>query len=339
MIETLRANTHLVALIDACNQTVVDTLASSGMHEARIALESFSSGGKRLRPALMLLTSTIPRNLPIDQIDPSLVDLASAIELIHLATLFHDDVIDEVHMRRNSPSARAKYGSHASVLAGDYSLAEGLNLVQKSRLMNVMPEFLRTIRVLIRGESRETQHKFDFTMSNAAYYEIISEKSASLFALSCKAGALSQQYEFADTLGHFGWNLGMAFQMIDDLDDMLSLFGDSSECDLKNGYFALPFIQALGSLEDGHRDRLTGIVRDADFTLENEKFIAHLCNDLGTIRQAHSEILDHLHHAVGILDRFDRSEAVDLLGCILTDLEQYSTSQVENYQTFSLPGA
>lgn len=335
MINTLKASSRLVTLIDECNQLVVDTLEQSTFKEAQIALESFKNGGKRLRPALMMLTSTIPNQLPLEDLDNSLVDLAGAIELIHLATLFHDDVIDDVETRRSSESAKVKYGNHASVLAGDFALAEGLSLVQRSTLLHTMPEFLRTIRVLVRGESRETQHKFDFDISDAIYYEIISEKSASLFALSCKVGALSQHSEYSDTLGHFGWNLGMAFQMIDDLDDMLDIMNDSADCDLRNGYFALPVIQALANLEDGYRDKLIGIIRNAEFTRANEQFIASLCHRMGAIDRTRTEIHEHLNHGRDILKRFADSEAVHLLGLVLADLKEYADKQVDNYQLFS----
>ena len=337
MLTTLKTSNRLVTLINDCNQLVIDTLKGSNFKEAQIALESFKSGGKRLRPALMMLTSTIPQQVPLEQLDDTLVDLAGAIELIHLATLFHDDVIDDVDTRRSSESAKVKYGNHASVLAGDFALAEGLSLVQRSKLLHTMSEFLRTIRVLVRGESRETQHKFDFNISDAVYYEIISEKSASLFALSCKVGALSQHSEFSDTLGHFGWNLGMAFQMIDDLDDMLDIMNDSSDCDLRNGYFALPIIQAFNNLEDGNREKLVTIIRDADFTRENEQFIASLYHRMGAINQTRTEIHEHLNHAGEILNRFETSEAVQLLGLVIDDLKGYADKQVENYLTVTRP--
>jgi geranylgeranyl pyrophosphate synthase len=335
MIEAMKKSPLLLEIIEKCNERVRQVLQASTIEEAAIALESFSNGGKRLRPALMLLSSSLPTRKPITELDDAFVELASAIELIHLATLFHDDVIDEVDKRRHNASARAKYGNHASVLAGDFALAEALELVQHSSLSHTMPEFLRTIRVLIRGESLETRHKFDFDMNDAVYFEIISEKSASLFALSCKVGALSQNSRFADTLGHLGWNLGMAFQMIDDIDDMLAHPNHSMDCDLKNGYIALPIIRVLSSLEDGHKAELTSIIRNGTFTLDHEKIIASLCSDLGAIQQTQIEIRTRLDHARQTLLRFTKGESRDLFASIINDLKAYSEAQVRNYAEFS----
>ncbi|MFH1755255.1 MAG: polyprenyl synthetase family protein [Candidatus Latescibacterota bacterium] len=334
MIGSLHKYAVLQDVIANCNNVVINTLKQSTIREAEISLESFKNGGKRLRPALVILSSLTPNGGSLDNIDDSLIELAGAVELIHLSTLFHDDVIDEVDYRRQNMSARAKYGNHASVLAGDFALAEALDLVSKSRLSHTMPEFLRTIRVLVRGESLETVHKFNFDINEATYYEIISEKSASLFSLSCKVGALGQRSEFADTLGHFGWNLGMAFQMIDDLDDMLAHPNQSFDCDLRNGYLSLPVIKALNNLEDGNRDRLVKIIRDADFSPANELYIVSLCSEMGTIQQSNAAVYKHLENAAGTLTRFRNSDAKELMACIISDLRAYTDNQARNFVNF-----
>ncbi|NIM20167.1 MAG: hypothetical protein GTO51_08035 [Candidatus Latescibacteria bacterium] len=338
MIESLKKYAVLQEVIDRCNSVVLEILRKSTIREAAIALESFENGGKRLRPALLILTSQVPDCKPIDDIESPLLDLAGAVELIHLATLFHDDVIDEVDIRRRSVSARVKYGSHASVLAGDFALAEALHLVERSRLKHTMPEFLRTIRVLVRGESLETLHKFNFDLNEATYYEIISEKSASLFALSCKVGALSYRSEYADMLGHFGWNLGMAFQMIDDLDDMMAHPNQTLDCDLQNGYISLPVIKVLSNLEDGHKDRLVKIIEEGDFSPANEVYIVSLFNETGTINQCTKGIDKHLDNAAQTLHRFQPGEARDLLFCIIEDLKNYTNNQTQNFVRFAASG-
>jgi octaprenyl-diphosphate synthase len=335
MLHVIKQSSPLKNLIDRCDSAVEKSLQTSDIREADIALESFRNGGKRLRPVLMLLSATVARGGSIQEVEQPMVDLACAIELIHLATLFHDDVIDDVEKRRGKPSARNKYGNYISVLAGDFALAEALLFVQRSRLVYTMPEFLRTIAVLVRGESKETQHKYDFTMTDATYYEIISEKSASLFALSCKVGALSIRSEFSDMLGHFGWNLGMAFQMIDDLDDMLDVSDNSFDCDLKNGYLSLPVVQALSSLKDGHRETLIDIIKRGEFTPDDEKAIVSTCCRLGTIRNTRSEIGEYLGNARGIIEKFDSSEARSLLEMILDELAAYSDAQVSSFESFS----
>ncbi|MEJ2719517.1 MAG: polyprenyl synthetase family protein [bacterium] len=336
MLQQLKKYQSMHSTIERCNDRVLEVLEASNVREAKIAAESFKNGGKRLRPALMILSSLVPNGASLDSIDQPLIDLAAAVELTHLATLFHDDVIDDVEMRRKQLSARAKYGNHTSVLAGDFVLAEALLLVQRSGLEHTMPEFLRTIRVLVQGESRETNHKFDFDMNEAVYFEIISEKSASLFSLSCKVGGLSHHSELSDLLGHFGWNLGMAFQMIDDLDDMLDLPRGMLDCDLKNGYIALPVIHTLTNLTDGHRRDLVEFIRSGDFTPERERQIVLLCRDNGGLDHAAAEINKHLDRAGETLGRFEKDgDALQLLRTVVHDLRTYAAMQLDGLVEFT----
>jgi heptaprenyl diphosphate synthase len=340
MIDALKKYDSMSSIIDRCNGRVLEVLQSSNLREAKIAAESFKNGGKRLRPALMILSSLVHRGQPLESVEPPAIDLAAAIELIHLATLFHDDVIDNVETRRAQLSARMKYGNHSSVLAGDFVLAEALLLVQKSGMAHTMPEFLRTIRVLVQGESLETLHKFDFDINEATYYEIISEKSASLFALSCKVGGLSRHSEYSDLLGHFGWDLGMAFQMIDDLDDMLDLPRGMRDCDLRNGYIAIPLIRALNSSRDGYRDELIRTIVAGEFTPENERRIVTLCRDHGGFETAGGEIRNHLDRASGVMARFENGgDARRLLDAIILDLRAYSELQMNEFTSFAVAHA
>ena len=334
MMHALKKHDVLLEIVERCNAVVVERIKDNTHSEASIALESFNNGGKRLRPILLVLAAKAPGARPLEPIDDTLIRLAGAVELVHLATLFHDDVIDQVDTRRAKLSARLKYGNYASVLTGDFALAEALELVQRSGVAQAMPEFIRTLRVLVRGESLETSHKYNYALSEAQYYEIISEKSASLFSLSCKAGALASGGEFADALGHFGWNLGMAFQMIDDLDDMLDTPQHSYDCDLRNGYFALPLIRVLDSLKDGHRERLVRIIEKADFTPATERYIVEMCMEYRAIEQTHAAIDRHLERSLETLARFAPSTSRELLSGIVTELRSYAANQTQNFTAF-----
>jgi octaprenyl-diphosphate synthase len=335
MLQMLKKYESLTPLIDRCNDVVLDVLGASSIREAKIAAESFKNGGKRLRPMLMILSSLAPAGARTANVSPAVIDLAAAVELIHLATLFHDDVIDEVETRRLKLSARVKYGNYISVLTGDYVLAEALLLVQRSEQLRTMPDFLQTIRVLVSGESRETNHKFDFDMDENVYYEIISEKSASLFALSCKSGSMCSREEDSDVLGHLGWNLGMAFQMIDDLDDMLDLPNGTMDCDLKNGYLGLPIIWALQNLTDGHRDSLIEVIRRGEFTDQDERRIVSACHDFGGMHHTRERIQLHLDRAERSLDRFPESDAKTLLVSVITDLRTYNDAQLAGFARYN----
>jgi len=334
MLQALKKHDVLLEIVDRCNAVVVERIQDNNHTEANIALESFNNGGKRLRPILLVLAAKAPGAHPLEPIEDTLIRLAGAVELVHLATLFHDDVIDQVDTRRAKLSARLKYGNYASVLTGDFALAEALELVHRSGVAQVMPEFIRTLRVLVRGESLETTHKYNYALTEAQYYEIISEKSASLFALSCKAGALANGGEYADALGHFGWNLGMAFQMIDDLDDMLDSPQRSYDCDLRNGYLALPLIRVLDALKDGHRERLVRIIDEAEFTPATERYIVEMCMEYGALAQTHATIGRHLERASEALGRFSPSVSRELLDGIVDELRGYSAQQTRNFSEF-----
>lgn len=334
MLHALKKHDVLLEIVDRCNAVVVERIQDNNHTEANIALESFNNGGKRLRPILLVLAAKAPGAHPLEPIEDTLIRLAGAVELVHLATLFHDDVIDQVDTRRAKLSARLKYGNYASVLTGDFALAEALELVHRSGVAPVMPEFIRTLRVLVRGESLETTHKYNYALTEAQYYEIISEKSASLFALSCKAGALANGGEYADALGHFGWNLGMAFQMIDDLDDMLDSPQRSYDCDLRNGYLALPLIRVLDALKDGHRERLVRIIDEAEFTPATERYIVEMCMEYGALAETHATIDRHLERACEALVRFSPSVSRELLDGIVDELRGYSAQQTRNFSEF-----
>ncbi len=334
MIQAIQKYAILKDVVDRCDEVVIRTLKAGTIDEANIALESFNNGGKRLRPALLILSSMVPNAEDIVNTDPVLIELAGAVELVHLATLFHDDVIDEVDSRRSKQSARLKYGNYASVLTGDYALAEALSMVQHSELSTAMPEYIRTLQVLVRGESREVTHKFNYDLTEAEYYDVISEKSASLFALSCKVGAMSRGPEFADTLGHFGWNLGMAFQMIDDLDDLLDHPNHSYDCDLRNGYFALPMIRLFHALDNEEAKTLRGVIDRADFSPSNERYIVSLCMEYDTITQTTERIHQHLDRAMDSLSRFQPSRSLEMLTMVVDDLKSYADNQVNNFRDF-----
>ncbi|HET6348644.1 MAG TPA: polyprenyl synthetase family protein [Candidatus Krumholzibacteria bacterium] len=334
MMQVLKKHDVLLDIVERCNAVVVERIKENTHSEASIALESFNNGGKRLRPILLVLAAKVPQAEALEPINDTLIRLAGAVELVHLATLFHDDVIDQVDTRRAKLSARLKYGNYASVLTGDFALAEALELVQRSGVASAMPEFIRTLRVLVRGESLETSHKHNYSLSEAQYYEIISEKSASLFALSCKAGALASSGEYADALGHFGWNLGMAFQMIDDLDDMLDSPQRSYDCDLRNGYLSLPMIRVLDALQDGHRERLISIIENADFTPATERYIVEMCMEYGAFTETHATIDRHLERSGETLARFSPSPARELLTGIVGELRAYAGEQTRNFTAF-----
>ncbi len=204
-----------------------------------------SSGGKRIRPVLLILAARL-----CNYVGERVYDLSAVIEFIHTATLLHDDVIDNAHLRRGNPTVNSRWGNEVSILIGDYlySKAMSLSLADKDHL--VMQTISDVTMEMAKGQLIETLKQGDLSISEADYYRIISLKTASLFAACCTIGAIlggvsAQQRADVTAFGH---DLGLAFQMADDTLDFVApeaRLGKPVNNDLKEGKITLPIIAAL----------------------------------------------------------------------------------------------
>jgi geranylgeranyl pyrophosphate synthase len=201
------------------------------------------AGGKRVRPALVLLASRAGETGRVA------TDLAAAaVELVHLATLCHDDVIDETDLRRGVPTVHSRWGVEIAVLAGDFLFARGCTLGAEAG--GEVPGILaRAIAEVCQGQIVETSTLGDANRSVDEYMETIRRKSATLFAAACELGASTASVESAHrtALISFGEHLGLAFQMVDDLLDLIGdpeVIGKIPGTDLREGVFTLPVLLA-----------------------------------------------------------------------------------------------
>jgi len=209
----------------------------------------FESGGKRVRPLALLLACAC-----FGAIDARARDLAAAAELVHMATLLHDDVIDDGDERRGRPTSRRIWGNAVSVLAGDLLLVEALRLGCRAHA-ETWSELVATLGRLVDGEVVQLRGRHSVSLAEATYFEILRGKTASLFEWSLRAGAREGGAGRAaiDALGRFGEHLGMAFQLVDDVLDYESQHsGKTMFADLLEGKVTLPLIWASHacSLED-----------------------------------------------------------------------------------------
>lgn len=203
-----------------------------------------AAGGKRIRPLLVLLGGHLG-----DPTDPRLIPGAVAIELTHLATLYHDDVIDEADARRGTPSVNARWGNTVAILSGDYLFARASEISAElgtdvSRLL------ARTIAVLCDGQIREVEIAGRVDVDEDAYMEIIRRKTAYLMATSCRLGGMLSDApaDVVEGLDAYGAALGMAFQLSDDIMDLTSSREELRKepgVDLKEGVYTLPVQHAL----------------------------------------------------------------------------------------------
>ena len=221
---------------------------------------ALNTNGKRLRPALALLSAGAT-----GEMTESHQSLAVIMELIHLATLIHDDVLDGAEKRRDQPTANARWGNNLSVLLGDCLLAHALDLSTNFDDAEVSRRIARAASAVCTGEILQTQRRFDLNLSLPDYYRIIEMKTAALFGAAAELGARLNHVapETSAALKVYGLKIGTAYQVYDDL---LDIAGDESKAgktlgtDLKKGKLTLPILKLLQSSQDGQREHLTQII-------------------------------------------------------------------------------
>lgn len=249
-LNLLQANLDKVE--NLLTKTYTDNILESQVNA--MCLHVIKAGGKRIRPRLVLLSALALPNFDIDQDLDNICYIASAIELLHTATLVHDDVIDKAPIRRGQPTLNEMNGNHAAVLAGDYLFTRCFDLLQKSRNFNIITELSKTLRKLVVGELYQLEHQGDVKLSVETYYETIYHKTGVLFELAASAPAvvIPRYTNFINPLKKFGCKLGIAFQIKDDMLDYTadsSVLGKDAGTDLNDQRITLPVLLALQHLE------------------------------------------------------------------------------------------
>lgn len=226
-------------------ERLVDQAAAGPEPLPEAARQLVSAGGKRVRPITTLLVAKACGGAAAPAIP-----LAAAVELIHSATLLHDDVIDEGEERRGRPTSRMLWGNLVSVLSGDLLLTAALELVQSAGVPGAMADTLETMRRLIGGEVAQLKARGRDDLGIDGYLEIVRGKTASLFANACRSGARAAgaEPELIEALGQFGERVGIAFQIVDDVLDLEGIpheVGKRLGHDLAEGKTTLPLALAL----------------------------------------------------------------------------------------------
>ncbi|HEX4842330.1 MAG TPA: polyprenyl synthetase family protein [Limnobacter sp.] len=240
--------TPIASDMQALDQVIRQSLHSEVSLINQISEYIIAAGGKRLRPALVLLTARALGATP-EQLQKA-TELAAIVEFIHTATLLHDDVVDESSMRRGRLTANAEYGNAAAVLVGDFLYSRSFQMMVKIGLMEVMDVLSEATNTIAEGEVLQLLNCKDPNVTEDRYMQVIDFKTAKLFEASCKLAAIvtGQPKEAVANLGRFGAEVGSAFQLID---DVLDYAGDSQALgknvgdDLREGKPTLPLIHAM----------------------------------------------------------------------------------------------
>lgn len=206
-----------------------------------------SSGGKRLRPLL-----TLHSGMCFGPLNTATLQAAVAAELIHMASLIHDDVIDHSELRRGQPTINFQHGNLNAVLTGDYLFAEAFQILSSHQLMESMKYLVEAIQSMCTGEVEQAHHQYNFSLTLNDYFERIAQKTGILLASSCRSGAATAGASLGDIerLGTYGMYLGYAYQIIDDILDYTGnpeQTGKPVGADLMNGNLTLPMIYLLNN--------------------------------------------------------------------------------------------
>ncbi len=271
--------------------------------------------GKRLRPALALLSAGAT-----GEISERHQSLAVIIELVHLATLVHDDILDGAEIRRDQPTANSRWGSTISVLLGDCLFAHALDLATQFDDAEVSRRIARASSAVCTGEILQTQRRFDLNLSLAEYYRIIELKTAALFGAAAELGARLNHADAAQTaaLKSYGLKLGVAYQIYDDL---LDLAGDEASAgktlgtDLKKGKLTLPMLQLLHAAQNGQHEHLTRmILRGEEADLSGLREAAREAGAIESAARAGCDLIDAGVQQLEVLPSSPYREAMSGVG-------------------------
>jgi len=289
---------------------------------SQAAAHLLAAGGKRVRPVLCLL---VAKAFPPGEPPPSVTLLAQTAELVHNATLLHDDVIDLGDVRRDRPTSRAIYGNAASVLGGDLLLVQALGLIEAAGVPQLLPSMLDVLRRMIGAESLQLENRGRTNLTEEDYFAVSEGKTASLFEWAVEAGARCVGAEEKDvqTLRRFGREVGVAFQLLDDLMDLRrapDAIGKNVLQDVQGGTVTYPIILALQERPE-LAERLAaaaGGVEDAELAAA----IIEAVNDTGALDDCRRLIAQRTARALSALAPLPPSSARDALAAVATALAE-----------------
>ena len=267
-----------------------------------------SSGGKRFRPILLLLSAKLcgyrgDRHIP----------LASLIEFIHTATLLHDDVVDRAEIRRGSASANSKWGNEASVLVGDFLFTKSFSLLVEKGNREILQVLSRATTLMAEGELEELIRTDDISLTEEGYLSIITRKTASLISAASQVGAILADVseKKKEALAGFGLDVGIAFQLMDDNLDYTSReeeFGKEIGIDLQRGKITLPLIHALRHCAHEEKAFIRKTVEEACLTKEAFFRVREIIDRSEGIRYSCEKGKEYIDRAKQHLDLFGDSE-------------------------------
>ena len=274
----------------------VDTVCSVEAVTA-ISRHLQDGGGKRLRPALLLLAAGA-----CGERGDAAIRLGAVVEIIHTATLVHDDVIDGAEVRRGRPSSNQQWGNQTSVLAGDWLYMQAFNLALRQRNFYVLDLLIDLTQMMVEGELMQKEWVGRIDVSEEEHSQLVRRKTACLFSVCARLGAVaSGGSELEQPLADYGWNLGMAFQLVDDILDFNAdeaVLGKPVGGDLREGKVTLPLILALARCDDKERGLVETVLSDSNYETVPFDSIRALVDKYDGIKATQRRALEYTNAAI-----------------------------------------
>lgn len=265
--------------------------------------------GKQVRPLMVFLTAAV-----CGEICDKTYSAATMVELLHTATLVHDDVVDESKERRGFATINARWNNKIAVLVGDYLLGKGLLTASEKQETDLLTITAEAVRFMSEGELLQIQKSRESDTSEETYFKIISAKTASLISACCEMGAVSVGADSAEVaaMKNYGQNVGIAFQIQDDIFDYVgssSIIGKPVGNDLQEKKITLPLIFALNKVDKNKAKEIIKIVKSGKVKKTQIKDIIAFVNQYGGIDYARQTAINYKYNAVENLKMFKDSEA------------------------------
>ncbi len=278
-----------------------------------------ASGGKRVRPALLILANyTVGGDARRDNV----IRLATVMEMLHTATLVHDDIIDNADLRRNRSSVNARFGNQTAVLMGDWLYMSAFETTVRERSLEIIDILTKLTRKMTEGELIQLTRIGRLDITESEYFDILRRKTAFLFSACCEVGAIlgGATREVQAGLRDFGMNLGIAFQLFDDVLDLTAdteSLGKEAGSDLLEGKLTLPLIYLLEK-EPSAKSRLEKVMFDGSYTAITREELRSMLDDHSIIAKIKERADDHSTRARKSLDVLSKSEYRSCLEGVLS---------------------
>ena len=285
--------------LDEVSKTMAVIVASDLPLVGQVSAHLLTMRGKLFRPTLLLLSSQVEER-PKKQA----ITLAAALELIHLATLVHDDAVDHSALRRGMPTVNAMFSHQISVIMGDFLYSTALTHIVELGDLQALQALTRASTEMTLGEMRQLAVAHPLKFTEREYYALIRSKTASLMRTACELGALSGARRYYDALGDFGENLGMAFQIADDLLDYREAketTGKPSGLDLREHKVTLPLIHALREMSAAERKEVERLFASEEVSDDDIASVVRIVADNGGFeyaREREEEFAERAHDAL-----------------------------------------